>query len=122
MFGNAGLMDTKNIPDWIDYLTLLEKTKPISEGWTATAFLSVRQSDQKIVGICSIRHNIDSEELMNISGHIGYSIAPSERRKGYAKIQLRLALSEARKMGMDRVLVTCTDWNTASEMTILANG
>ena len=38
------------------------------------------------------------------AGHIGFSIRRSERNKGYAKIQLRLALNECKKMGLSRVL------------------
>lgn len=50
------------------------------------------------------------------------SIHPHERRKGYAKEYLRLALIEASKLGIDRVLLTCDETNIGSERTILANG
>lgn len=45
--------------------------------------------------------------LMQMGGHIGYAIRPSERRKGYAGRMLALGLQEARKLALDRVLVTC---------------
>ena len=75
-----------------------------------------------MVGICNIRHDLNQDYLMTIAGHIGYSINPAERRKGYATEQLRLALLEAKKLGIDRVLVTAADWNIGSQKTILANG
>lgn len=75
-----------------------------------------------MVGICNIRHDLNQEFLQNIAGHIGYSIKPSERRKGYAREQLRLALLEAQKLGLSQVLVTAADWNIGSQKTILANG
>jgi predicted acetyltransferase len=52
---------------------------------------------------------------------IGYGIRPSERRKGYAKTMLEMALKLCRNMGMDRVLVTCNRDNAASAKTIIAN-
>ena len=55
-------------------------------------------------------------------GHIGYSVHPDLRRRGYAKQMLSLALEECRKMGMRRVLVTCDKENAASARTIRANG
>ena len=55
-------------------------------------------------------------------GHIGYSIRPSQRRKGFAKLQLELGLAEARKQGLDRVLITCDEDNEASRRTILSAG
>jgi len=55
-------------------------------------------------------------------GHIGYGIRPSERQKGYATTGLQLALEEARKRGLDQVLLTCGVDNLASRRVILANG
>ena len=75
-----------------------------------------------MICICNVRHHLNSLGLLNVSGHIGYSIRPDERKKGYAKVQLRLALLEAKKLGINKVLVTCADWNIGSERTILANG
>ncbi len=36
-------------------------------------------------------------------------IVPSERRRGYAKMQLALALSISHAMGLQKVLITCAD-------------
>ena len=57
-----------------------------------------------------------------IGGHIGYGIRPSERRKGYNKINLYLALKEAKKIGLDRVMIDCAAFNIASDKTIQAFG
>ena len=122
MYGGAGLYKFDKLSDWLVYLDRLSKDKPAEEGWTATVFLCIRQSDKRMIGICNVRHHLNSLGLLNVSGHIGYSIRPDERKKGYAKVQLRLALLEAKKLGIDKVLVTCADWNIGSERTILANG
>lgn len=55
-------------------------------------------------------------------GNIGYSVRPSERRKGYASAMLRQILFRCREQGMDRVLVCCQQENEASRRVILKNG
>lgn len=69
----------------------------------------------------NFRHYLN-EYLRNFGGHIGYGIRPTERRKGYAKVQLYLGLLEAQKMGIDKVMVDCVDTNEASEKTKKALG
>ena len=53
---------------------------------------------------------------------IGYSVRPSRRRQGYAVEMLRLGLAECRKLGIDRVLLTCDKTNIGSAKTIQHNG
>jgi predicted acetyltransferase len=55
-------------------------------------------------------------------GHIGYSIRPTEQRKGYATRMLALALEKARQIGLQRVLITCDQRNVASARVIQKNG
>ena len=86
-----------------------------------TTFFTIRESDNKIVGMVNLRHYLN-DYLKKFGGHIGYGIRPAERRKGYAKIQLYLTLLEAQKLGIDKVMVDCINTNTGSEKTILALG
>lgn len=87
----------------------------------ATQFLFLRKSDNKLVGMIQVRHRFN-DYLEKYAGHIGYSVRPSERRKGYAKEMLRITLPFCREIGIDKVLITCIDGNIGSEKTILANG
>lgn len=87
----------------------------------ATQFMFIRKSDNKLVGMLDVRHYFN-EYLEKYAGNIGYSVRPSERRKGYATKMLRAALPYCREIGLDKVLVCCIDGNIASEKTILANG
>ncbi len=58
--------------------------------------------------------------LLEKGGHIGYSIRPSERGKGYAKEQLTLALQECQAKNIRRVLLTCDRRNSVSRSVILS--
>ena len=87
----------------------------------ATQFLFIRKSDNKLVGMIQVRHCFN-DYLEKYAGHIGYSVRPSEQRKGYAKEMLRITLPFCREIGLNKVLITCTDRNIGSEKTILANG
>ncbi|MEI6222765.1 MAG: GNAT family N-acetyltransferase [bacterium] len=73
------------------------------------------------IGRVSIRHEL-SDFLYWEGGHIGYAIRPSARLKGYGKKILELALPEAKKLGILKVLVTCDDDNVGSRKIIEANG
>jgi predicted acetyltransferase len=59
---------------------------------------------------------------MDFGGHIGYGVRPVHRRRGYATEMLRQALVIARAEGVDRILVTCDDDNTASSVIIERTG
>lgn len=87
----------------------------------ATQFFYIRKKDNKLVGMLQVRHYFN-DYLEKYAGNIGYSIRPTERRKGYAKRMLKAALPFCKKIGLDKVLITCIDGNIASERTIIANG
>ena len=87
----------------------------------ATQFILVRKSDNKVLGFLQVRHEFN-DYLSKFGGNISYSIRPSERRKGYAKQMLKMALPFCKEIGLEKVLITCNDGNIGSEKTILANG
>ena len=75
----------------------------------------------RIVGSSRLRHSlIPSLELDG--GHIGYEIRPSERRKGLGTTLLSLTLDEARRIGLNRALLTAATTNESSIRVILENG
>ena len=47
---------------------------------------------------------------------------PSERKKGYGTLILKLALKKAREIGLKKVLLTCSDTNVGSRKIIEACG
>ncbi len=76
---------------------------------------------ERVLGAIALRHELDNF-LFRVGGHIGYGIRPSERRRGLATWALGEMLLEARRLGLDRVLVTCEPANVASIRTIEHHG
>lgn len=85
-----------------------------------TSYVAI-DSTNKIVGLGSLRPELNNF-LKKFGGHIGYSIVPSERKKGYGTEILKLLLLEAKKNKLDKVLVTCEENNIASKKIIEKNG
>lgn len=95
---------------------------PVPNNVPSTQYIAVRESDNCLVGMIDLRHNINHPLLSLYGGHIGYSVRPNERRKGCATKMLTLCLEKARELGLPRVMVTCDEDNIGSERTILNNG
>lgn len=74
-----------------------------------------------IVGDVRLRHTLN-ENLMRNGGHIGYCVRPTERNRGVATSILEFALSQARTLGLSKVLLTCDSQNLASIRVIEKNG
>ena len=95
----------------------------LKPGWVpCTVYWSVADGLPYIVGELHIRHWL-TPSLEREGGHIGYTIAPSMRRKGLGTLQMALGLEKAREiLETDRVLVTCDTDNVGSARVIENNG
>ena len=121
MDGTGGLDSAESFEVWFAEWNkkLCEETVPAGLV-PATTYLAVDECDT-LVGMIDIRHRLN-DWLLQFGGHIGYSVAPAHRRKGYAKEMLRLALDQCRELGIEQALVTCYDDHIASAKTIEHNG
>lgn len=118
--GCAGLENTESYTEWLNFDERLRRV--YGEGYVPSeVFLGIRKRDNKVIGIIDYRHPL-SDFLLRFGGNIGYSILPSERRKGYGTQLLRLMLDVCREYGEKRVLISCDRENEASRRTILSCG
>ena len=123
MDGTGALRRMDDPLAWIAFCETLRDPAKTPDGWVpSTQFLYVREKEKRIVGMIDVRHRFNPY-LEQYSGHIGYSVRPDERGKGYAGQMLAAVLPYCwQELKMERVLITCLEENEASRKTILKNG
>lgn len=116
-----GLLPTDEVHSPIGFAAWVARVadKPEREGSPGTRHRWIVQGDNVLGGI-ALRHG-SGESVMRF-GHIGFGIRPSVRRQGIGSWALGEMLSEARELGMNRVLLVCAADNVASASTIERNG
>jgi predicted acetyltransferase len=110
-----------NYEGWLEKIENDERIIPSEESVPSKTFFLIRENDNKIIGMIHIRLTLN-KMLADIGGHIGYSIRPTERRKGYNKINLYLGLIECQKNGLEIIMLDCLKDNIGSSKTIEALG
>ena len=114
------LEENQSFEDFVKNLHDQIKGLNLKEGFVAATTLWLIDKGE-FIGRANIRHEL-TDHLLKYGGHIGYYIRPSKRKMGYGKKILQLALQEAKKMGFEKVLLTCDDNNIGSAKIIEANG
>lgn len=109
-----------NYQGWLDKLEQDRMCIPGEQRVPAETYYLVNEQD-RIIGMINIRLCLN-ERLMKCGGHIGYGIRPSERNKGYNKINLYLALLRCQSLGIKEVILDCDSSNLASSRTMEALG
>lgn len=114
----SSFLDKKinNYENWLEFLEEI-KNNNNENLCPGIQYFLIRKNDNRIVGLINIRYNLN-DWMMKYGGHIGYSIRPTERNKGYSKINLYLALEKCQKLGLKEILITANDDNIASYKTI----
>lgn len=113
---------SKNFTLFIQSLLDQEKGINLPKGYVpATVLWLVNDKTNAYLGRVSIRHRL-TKKLKIKGGHIGYEINPLYRKKGYGKKQMQLALPIAKKLGIQKALITCDETNIASKKIIESCG
>lgn len=112
---------TESYEEWLDSVTRNTSPETVNENWVVTdTFFAVRKSDNRIVGIIDLRHTLN--EFLKDFGNCGYSVRPSERKKGYATEMLSEILQIAQAAGMEEIHISVEKENIASVKVIQKNG
>ncbi|WP_159560180.1 GNAT family N-acetyltransferase [Streptococcus halichoeri] len=105
---------------WLEQNQLREAGLSLRADQVPSIQLVAFNQQGRALGFLSLRLALNAA-LRQKGGHIGYSVRPLERRKGYATAMLAQGVSLARQKNITRVLVTCSRTNLASRKVILAN-
>lgn len=112
----------RHLQDYEGWLNKLKEDRnrvPDEKLVPAETFFLIRKKYNRIIGMINIRLALN-EKLKKYGGNIGYSIRPTERRKGYNKINLYLGLKYCKEYGIKEVLMDCDKDNIASAKTMTA--
>ncbi len=111
---------TDDYTEWCRTIDANTKEETVNPNWVITdTFFGVDDQD-RIVGIIDLRHELN--DFLKDLGHCGYSVRPSERRKGFATEMLRQLLEVAKKAGMNELYLSVEKKNEPSVKTITQNG
>ena len=103
--GSGSLDKYENLDEWLKSINEIEQG--LNSKLVPTTYYLIL-SDDEVVGTISIRHYL-TKDLEEFGGHVGYSIKPSSRRKGYAKEAVRAVLSYCKQHIGTRLVYAMVD-------------
>lgn len=120
-YAGVGDMRDEDFSAWVDGLIAdAREFAPRPEGFVSSTHLWWVY-DQMFLGRVQIRHRL-TPFLREVGGHVGFWIAPANRRRGHATALLRASLPIAAQLGIECLLATCDADNIGSRKAIEANG
>jgi len=123
--GENGFVNSAYDIDYSQFPAFIQKNIAISQGIDLLP-QHVPQTvfwlfiDSYPVGYGKLRHHLN-DHLKISGGHIGYTIRPSKRGKGYGTVMLNELLKNAERMGIKDVMLSCVENNIASRRVIELN-
>jgi predicted acetyltransferase len=104
-----------------DFEAHVAERRSITIRWGVPSTILWYVAGEHYLGTLVIRHELTTE-LAAVGGNIGYHIVGPWQRQGHATRMLGEGLHACRRLGLDRVLLTCDPDNVPSRRVILANG
>ena len=106
--------------EWLKKVNDNTSLDTVDPNWVVTDTFFAVDKNQRIVGIIDLRHSLN--EFLKDFGNCGYSVRPTERRKGYATEMLHQIIIIAKKVGLSELNISVERDNLPSIKTIEKNG
>ncbi|MBS4461530.1 GNAT family N-acetyltransferase [Aerococcaceae bacterium zg-B36] len=119
--GTSFLTSYESIEEWLHFLEILEREETAPDNLVPAHQYVLVDDNQRILGMINLRLKLN-DYLAQYGGHVGYSILPNVRGLGFGSQQLALLLPIARQLGMEKLLITASETNGASQKVIENNG
>ena len=121
VINGSEMLDTAaSYEEWLANVKANSQNDTVSPEWVVTDTFFALDENGRIVGIIDFRHELKG--FLKDFGHCGYSVRPSERKKGYATGMLSLILQVAGNLELPSIQLSVERSNLASVKTILRNG
>lgn len=118
--GSEMLDKVSDYDAWLLSVKNNAKEETVSPAWVLTDTFFAIDNNDRIVGIIDLRRELN--DFLKDFGNSGYSVRPSERKKGYATKMLELLIEHAKNCGMTSLQLSVERTNTPSVKTIVKNG
>jgi predicted acetyltransferase len=95
-----------------------------TSGQLPTSSFGMLNENGEVLGFCQVRHRPSCHANLppEAGNHVYYEIAAPFRGRGYGKILMGLALAEAKRIGLERVRISCLRDHAVSRRIILGTG
>ncbi len=118
--GSELLDQMDSYEEWLQSVTNNISAETVNPAWVVTDTFFAVDEAERIVGIIDLRHTLN--DFLIDYGNSGYSVRPTERRKGYATEMLCQIKDVAKEAGMTELHMATFQDNIGSVKTIIKNG